>query len=146
MKIKYLENSKESLAECSEYAADKGVLLCVENMPDIDGLLCKDINQLDNIVEEIEAYITLDVGHANNMKFHVNEMLKSPRIKHIHLSDNDGSFDNHNAIGSGDIDFESLFNELTRIKYDGILVVEVNDPQAVSESLDFLKNNFKELF
>ncbi len=73
-------------------------------------------------------------------------MLKSPRIKHIHLSDNDGSFDNHNALGSADIDFKSLFNELNKIKYDGILVVEVNDPQAVSESLDFLENNFKELF
>lgn len=143
---KILDNSKESLAECSEYAADTGVLLCVENMPDINGLLYKDINQLDNIVEELGAYITLDVGHANNMKFHVNEMLKSPRIKHIHLSDNDGSFDNHNALGSANIDFKSLFKELIRIKYDGILVVEVNDPQAVSESLDFLENNFKELF
>ena len=68
-------------------------------------------------------------------------MLISPRIKHIHLSDNDGSFDNHNAIGSASIDFKSLFKELKRIGYNGILVVEVKDPQAVSESLDFLKNN-----
>jgi sugar phosphate isomerase/epimerase len=29
------------------------------------------------------------------------------------------------------------------IGYKGILVVEVSDPQAVSESLDFLKNNLK---
>ena len=76
------------------------------------------------------------------MKFTVQEMLKSPRIKHIHLSDNDGSFDNHNAIGSESIDFKSLFNELKRIGYDGILVVEVKDPEAVSESLNFLKNEF----
>jgi len=143
---KILKNSKESLGECSKYAADRGVMLCVENMPDINGLLCKDIYQLDNIVKDLEAYMTLDVGHANNMKFHVSEMLRSPRIKHIHLSDNDGSFDNHNAIGSANIDFKSLFKELIKIRYNGILVVEVKDPQAVSESLDFLENNFKELF
>jgi sugar phosphate isomerase/epimerase len=140
---KILKNSIESIGECSRYAAERDVMLCVENMPDIEGLLCKDINQLDKIVEELEAYITLDVGHANNMKFPVSEMLRSPRIKHIHLSDNDGSFDNHNALGSASIDFEYLFKELRRIGYDGILVIEVKDSQAVSESLDFLKNKFK---
>ena len=73
-------------------------------------------------------------------------MLKSPLIKHVHLSDNDGSFDNHNAIGSANIDFKSLFKELNNRDYNGILVVEVKDPEAVNESLDYIKNNFKNLF
>jgi sugar phosphate isomerase/epimerase len=143
---KILDNSKDSLLECSKYAEDKGVMLCVENMPDIDGLLGKDINELDKMVEEIGAYITLDVGHANNMGFEISEMLKSPLIKHVHLSDNDGSYDNHNAIGSVNIDFKSLFKELNNKDYKGILVIEVKDPEAVGESLDYIKNNFKNLF
>jgi sugar phosphate isomerase/epimerase len=143
---KILNNSNESLSECSRYAEDIGVMLCVENMPDIDGLLGKDINELHEMVEKLGAYITLDVGHANNMKFEISEMLRSPLIKHIHLSDNDGSFDNHNAIGSVNIDFKSLFKELNNLNYNGILVVEVKDPKAVTESLDYLKNNFKDLF
>jgi sugar phosphate isomerase/epimerase len=140
---KILKNSIESLGECSKYAYDNDVMLCIENMPDIEGLLGKDINQLDEIVKDLDAHITLDVGHAHNMKFSVKEMLRSPRIKHIHLSDNDGTFDNHNAIGSASIDFKSLFCELERIGYDGILVVEVKDPPAVSESLKFINNEFK---
>ena len=48
---KILENSIESLDECSKYANDNGVMLCIENMPDIEGLLGKDINQLDEIVK-----------------------------------------------------------------------------------------------
>ena len=52
---KILENSIKSLDECSKYAADNGVMLCVENMPDIEGLLGKDLNQLDGIVEDLEA-------------------------------------------------------------------------------------------
>jgi sugar phosphate isomerase/epimerase len=139
---KILKNSIASLEECSKYATDNGVMLCIENMPDIEGLLGKDINQLHEIVKDIDANITLDVGHAFNMKFTVQEMLKSPLIKHIHLSDNDGSFDNHNAIGSASIDFKSLFSELERIGYDEILVVEVKDPKAVTESLNFLENEF----
>jgi len=140
---KILKNSIASLGECNKYASERDVMLCIENMPDIEGLLCKDINQLDKIVEDLDAYMTLDVGHAHNMKFPVSEMIKSPRIKHIHLSDNDGNFDNHNALGSANVDFKSLFKELVMIGYKGILVVEVSDPQAVSESLDFLKNNLK---
>lgn len=138
---KIRENSIKSLGECAKYAAERDVKLCIENMPDIEGLLCKDVRQLADIVEELDCYMTLDVGHAHNMKFSIPEMLNSPRIKHIHLSDNDGSYDNHDAIGSKTLDFETLFNDLKKIGYDGVLVVEVKDPQAVSESLDFLKNN-----
>jgi sugar phosphate isomerase/epimerase len=143
---KILANSKDSLTECTRYAEDRGVMLCVENMPDIEGLLGKDINELDKMVEEIGAYMTLDVGHANNMGFEISEMVKSSLIKHIHLSDNDGSFDNHNSIGSVNIDFKTLFKELNKLDYGGILVVEVKDPESVNESLDYLKNNFKNLF
>lgn len=138
---KIIENSIKSLGECAEYAADCGVMLCIENMPDIEGLLCKDVHQLADIVEELDCNMTLDVGHAHNMKFSIQDMLNSPRIKHIHLSDNDGSYDDHDAIGSKTLDFETLFNDLKKIDYDGVLVVEVKDPQAVSESLRFLKNH-----
>lgn len=140
---KIKDYSIESLKECSIYADDNDVMLCVENMPDIEGLLLKDLNELHSVAEEIDSHITLDVGHAHNMNFSVSEMLNSSRIKHIHLSDNDGSFDTHNAIGSADIDFKSLFNQLKTNNYDGILVVEVKDPQAVIESLDFIKNELK---
>ena len=73
------------------------------------------------------------------MGFEISEMLKSPLIKHVHLSDNDGSFDNHNAIGSVNIDFKSLFKELDNRNYKGILVVEVKDPEAVNEILVYQK-------
>ena len=75
---KILANSKDSLTECTRYAEDSGVMLCVENMPDIEGLLGKDINELDKMVEEIGAYMTLDVGHANNMGFDISEMPNPP--------------------------------------------------------------------
>lgn len=137
------EHSLESLGECSNYADENDVMLCIENMPNFEELLLKDLNEVHNVAEELDSHITLDVGHAHNMNFTIDEMLNSSRIKHVHLSDNDGSYDSHCAIGSADIDFKSLFEGLKSINYDGILVVEVKDPAAVTESLDYIKNELK---
>lgn len=143
---KILQYNRDSLKECSQYAHELGVEMCVENMPDIDGLLYKDLGELESLILDIDAYITLDVGHAHNNKFSVEDMLKCSRIRHIHLSDNDGSYDSHNALGNNEengkgINFKSLFNGLKNIKYDGLLVVEVEDPESVAESLIYLKGN-----
>lgn len=135
---KVMKYNLESLAECSKYAQDSGINMAIENMPDIDGLLFKDLTELDDLVNEINAYITLDVGHAHNMQFSIPEMLRSSRIKHVHLSDNDGNYDDHAALGSGSLDFKKLFHELDKNNYTDILVVEVKDYMALCESLRFL--------
>lgn len=143
---KILQYNRDSLKECSQHARELGVTMCVENMPDIEGLLYKDLGELKSLILDIDAYITLDVGHAHNNRYSVEDMLKCSRIRHIHLSDNDGSYDSHNALGNKGvdgkgIDFKSLFNGLKNIKYNGILVVEVEETHSVAESLLYLKKN-----
>lgn len=146
-KHKIAQYNLDSLRECSDYAQDLGVKMCVENMPNFDGLLYKDLNELEKLVLDIDAHITLDVGHAHNLNFTVEDMLKTPRIEHIHLHNNEGSFDSHNAVGNQKggqgIDFKSLFKGLEKMGYHGILVVEVEYPHEVGESLDYLKNSFE---
>jgi len=144
-KEQIMNNTLNSLKECSEYAEDMGIKMCVENMPDMEGMICKDLEELNNIIKEINAYMTLDVGHAHNMGISVEDMLNYDNLEHIHLSDNDGSFDNHDAIGSESIDFESLFNGLNKIKFDGICVIEVKKQDEILKSLDYINNlkNFK---
>ena len=136
---KIRENSLISLKECSRFAEERGIKLCVENMPDMEGMICKDLDELNELVQEIGALMTIDVGHAHNVGISIGEILKYDNIGHIHLSDNDGSFDNHNAVGSKDIDFKSLFEGLNKKKFDGILVVEVTNRDEILESLDYIK-------
>ena len=136
---KIRENSLISLKECSRFAEERGIKLCVENMPDMEGMICKDLDELNELVQEIGALMTIDVGHAHNVGISIDEILKYDNIGHIHLSDNDGSFDNHNAVGSKDIDFKSLFEGLNKKKFDGILVVEVTNRDEILESLDYIK-------
>jgi sugar phosphate isomerase/epimerase len=140
---KVIENNFNSLNECANYAHEMGIELCVENMPDMEGYLFKDINHLNNLVEELGVFMTLDVGHAHNMGFSTDEMIKSKHLKHIHLSDNDGSFDNHEALGKGTIDFDNLLKNLNKIKYSGVLTIEVKNKAEILESLKFLQNKIK---
>ena len=60
-------------------------------------------------------------------------------IHHIHLSDNDGSYDMHDALGTHNIDFERLFEILKKNKYDDICVIEVYTPHQILKSIDYLK-------
>ena len=136
---KIRENSLTSLKECSKFAEERGIKLCVENMPDMEGMICKNLDELNELVQEIGASMTIDVGHAHNAGISIDEILKYDNIGHIHLSDNDGSFDNHNAVGSKDIDFKSLFEGLNKKKFDGILVIEVTNKDEILESLDYIK-------
>ncbi|MGZ7115873.1 MAG: sugar phosphate isomerase/epimerase family protein [Methanobacterium sp.] len=138
-KDEIMENCVKSLKECSKYAEDYGIKICIENMPDMEGMICKTLDELNELTHEVGALMTLDVGHAHNMGISIDEMLKYENIGHIHLSDNDGSFDDHDAIGSQNIDFKSLFKGLKRIKYDGISVVEVKQRDEILESLDYIK-------
>ncbi|HEX3012847.1 MAG TPA: sugar phosphate isomerase/epimerase [Methanobacterium sp.] len=137
---KIREKSLISLKECSRYAEEHGMKLCVENMPDMEGMTCKSLDELNELVQEIGALMTVDVGHAHNAGVPIDEILKYDNIGHVHLSDNDGSFDNHNAVGSKDIDFKSLFEGLKKKKFEGILVVEVTNKDEILESLDYINS------
>ncbi|MDP3036073.1 MAG: sugar phosphate isomerase/epimerase [Methanobacteriaceae archaeon] len=137
---KIIDNNFKSLSECADYADAMGIKMCVENMPDMEGYLFKDINHLNNLVGDLGVFMTLDVGHAHNTGFSTEEMVKSDRLRHIHLSDNDGSFDNHEALGKGTIDFDNLVENINKINYNGVLTIEVKNREEVLESLRFLKN------
>ena len=135
-----MKNCQKSLKECLEYADKSGISLCVENMPDMEGMLCKSLVELNELTQEVGALMTLDVGHANNMGLSIDDMLKYDNIGHIHLSDNDGSFDNHDALGSENIDFKSLFEGLKEKNFDGICVIEVKSQDEIPKSIEYIKN------
>ena len=138
---KILEYNTDSLIKCQKLAQEYGVMMCVENMPLIDGLLYTNIDALFEFVDNtLHSGITMDVGHAHNNSFTPEEMFESDNIHHIHLSDNDGSFDMHDALGSQNIDFVKIFDILKEKKYDDILVIEVKSLSNVYKSIDYLKS------
>jgi len=138
-KDELMQSSLKSLKECLKHAGEYGIKLCVENMPEMDGMICKSLEELYELTQKTGVSIALDVGHAHSTGLSIDKMIKYDNIGHIHLSDNDGSFDNHDAIGSKNIDFKSLFKGLRRMKFDGVCVIEVKKQDEILESLDYIK-------
>ena len=137
---KILELNIESLKYLQSQAEEYGVMMCVENMPLLERLLYTNVEALfEDVSNEIHSGITLDVGHGHNNGFNVDEMLVSDDIHHIHLNDNDGSYDMHDALGTHNIDFKSLFNILEKKKYEDICVIEVYTMHQILKSIDYLK-------
>lgn len=138
---KILEYDDESLIRCQSLAEEYGVMMCVENMPLQDKLLYSNIEALfDFVSNKLHSGITLDVGHAHTNSFSVDEMFESDDIHHVHLSDNDGSWDTHSALGTKDIDFKRVFEVLEKKKYDEICVIEVKSVPGIRRSIDYLRN------
>jgi sugar phosphate isomerase/epimerase len=145
------KNAVTEIAELSDYAHDIGVKLVFENMlapselvynPDTIMRLVKDVGK-----EGIG--ITLDVGHLNVMGIPLSAFLETMKesIVNVHISDNDGSNDSHGPIGSGNIDFKSVVDDLKRSGYDGLLTFEIvsswrwdigDADRAVSTSREYL--------
>ncbi len=137
---KILELNLESLKYLQSQAEEYGVMMCVENMPLLERLLYTNVEALfEDVSNEIHSGITLDIGHGHNNGFNVDEMLVSDDIHHIHLNDNDGSYDMHDALGTHNIDFKSLFNILEKKKYNDICVIEVYTMHQILKSIDYLK-------
>ena len=67
----------------------------------------------------------MDLGHANlEGQIEPFFQLLTDKIVHIHVSDNDGSDDQHLGIGQGKIDYEWFAQTLKKIGYDKSVIIE----------------------
>lgn len=60
-------------------------------------------------------------------------------IRHVHLSDNDGSVDQHRPLGTGTIDFPAVLSEFHEIGYCGALELELGQHEEYLVSRDYLQ-------
>ena len=87
------------------------------------------------------AGFCFDAGHMNvfsetDIKGWLTPM--KPFLRQVHLHDNDGTRDDHLAIGAGRIDFESLFTYLDENHLRPIVTLEAHQEEAVWQSLEVL--------
>ena len=140
----------ESLQSICDFAADQGITIAVENMPEVPKIFGKYPQEMLQMVEEIKrdnVGLTFDIGHANTMGLDkdkgteiMDDFLKmyKGKITHVHLHDNMGKNDEHLPIGKGNVDWKHVMNSLSN--YKGRFVTEVNCVEEGVESLKFLKS------
>jgi sugar phosphate isomerase/epimerase len=110
-----------------------GLVLCIENMFPRVGPFVESEDFEPIFTSFPDMKLVLDTGHANIGDKGGHRLLDfihrfGPRIGHLHVSDNNGTSDEHLPVGHGNIGFKAMVRALKRIGYDDTLTLEVFSP------------------
>ncbi len=131
----------ESLQIISDAGEEMGIRIAVENMPDVMQIMGRSPREMIEILDSVNRdniYMTFDVGHANT-NGNIDEFISMcfKRIKHVHIHDNMGKWDEHLPIGKGNIDWKNIIKKLPD---NCMLVTEMGDLEDGIESVSYLKD------
>lgn len=134
----------ESYKELIKYAREKDVVIVIENFPDRWIGKCENLLKLCQAIGDPEyCKGMIDTGHElmlGNSLANAARTLGKDYMGHLHLNNNNGEVDNHDAMDSGKLtadDFAELAKALKEIDYKGwysceLLGVSLNrDPDKV---------------
>lgn len=133
----WLEGSLETWRPLNRKAEDIGVKIAIENIYEDEP------ENLRLLAEEMASEnfgLCFDAGHFNLFsKITLSEWLdKTGRFIHeLHLHDNDGTSDDHSAIGDGNIDFEAILNRVNGCNC--VYTIEAHTVDNAKKSLKRLK-------
>lgn len=153
----------DQMAELSnrlgKYAKEKGITLCFHPHA---GTLVFDREQIDYFAEKTDpAYVSLciDTAHTTLAGIDPAELVDAyaARVAYVHLKDVDpqhevepkrGKMGAFRALGLGTVDFKGFVNALKRANYDGVLCVELDNPEicnfhSAEVSRKYIKNVLK---
>ena len=130
----------EIYLELLPFAKAHGVKLATENMYGWDGKKDQAIPHACATPEDFNAHLDavndpyfvacLDIGHAEMRGIGTSapEMIRAlgPRLKALHIHDNDRWHDSHQIPFSMDIDFTAVAAALREVGYDGYLTLEAD--------------------
>lgn len=137
----WLETSIETWTPLIEHLKGTGTALMIENVYEKTPRM---LIRLFRALDAEQLGFCFDPGHMHAFsKTDLRGWLKElgPRIGEIHLHDNDGTEDNHLAIGKGDIDFESLFEYLDENQLKPIITIEAHKEEWLWQSIEALSRS-----
>jgi sugar phosphate isomerase/epimerase len=129
-----------SLKTLVAVAEETGVIIGLENMPQVPILMCTTPEECAYILESVKSdklRLTFDIGHANTTGNVWQFLSLKKYMTVIHLHDNLGDSDSHLAMGEGSTDFSMLTNLAAKQ-----LVIEVSSYQRALTSLSYFNTLF----
>ena len=138
-----------SLKEIEEYNTGKGLKLLIEPAHKFESNLILTVDDCLRMLDELHSNsfgILIDTGHAFINSENFGEIFGKCKglPLHIHIDDNNGDFDSHMISGKGRIDFDSVFEALRDIGYEGFVSAELGPAYcmepvvACEQSIEFL--------
>lgn len=119
----------EGLAECAEYAGERGVGLAIETLNRFETDLVNTVDQGIRMCADIDAEnvgLLLDTFHMNIEELSIGEAIRAagPLIRNFHACEND-----RGAPGDGHVPWREVVTALTDVGYDGLVVIESFTPE-----------------
>ena len=135
----------EAFRRLADHAAERNVRIGIENMG-----WRRDPTNLALLLELLEAIdhpvvgIALDTSHVNMIGLDVAGAVRASgrSLVATHLSDNDGSADQHRTPGYGTIDWPAAMAAFREIEYHGALSLEISEPHHPVPALQEFKMRF----
>ncbi len=133
----------EAWRELGELAGELGCRLALENMTRRGFCAPAELLELLAAIDSPAVGIAFDSSHAHmtrdlDLAAAIAEF--GPRLWATHLSDNDGSGDQHRTPGNGTIDWPALMAALAAIDYDGLVNLEIPGERHAVVPLRALKS------
>lgn len=151
---KALERSADSLNRLLEHVSDRSQKICLENtLPHHLGGCLDEMKWLDDHTDD-DFHVTLDLSHARLGPDSILSYIDyfSYRIIHTHISDNNGTHDDHYPPGLGSIDIEEVLSKLSRESFLDYWNMEVlaspntKDPEEIiDEATEGLRKSLKNM-
>lgn len=127
-------NSQAVLREVSTYAAEAGIEMSLEVVNRYESNLFNTGEDCLQFIEEgeLNVGIHLDSYHMNIEETDMWSPIANcaPRIGYVHIGES-----NRGYLGSGSVNFDSMFGALNAIDYDGLMVFESFSSAVVSKEL-----------
>lgn len=114
----------DNLRSLSAFAADHGVVLCLEPLNRFETSFINTAEQVIEIVDRVDrpaCQVMLDTFHMNIEEKSLGDAIRAvgPRLRHVHACEND-----RGAPGSGNVTWGEVVKGLQDIGYDGPVVIE----------------------
>lgn len=140
----------QNLGECVDYGKERGVLIALEPEPGMLIETSTGVLKAINGIKSGQLVANLDVGHVfcANESIRESILLLNKHIKHIHIEDIKKRKHYHEIPGTGDINFDEIFDSLKEIDYGRFVSVELytyaDTPYyAAEQSMKYLGRYFR---
>lgn len=127
-----------------DLAGEKDVRIGLENLMRRGASAPYEVLDLLLAIDHPAIGITLDTSHAHVVGLHIPTVIREfgPYLIATHISDNDGSGDQHLTPGNGDIDWPPLVQALREVGYRGLFNLEIPGERHTVLPLRALKSRY----
>jgi sugar phosphate isomerase/epimerase len=141
----------DAFALLADQAGELGLKIGIENMfappgsgTRVFGSSVRELLDLLSVTDRPSLGVTFDTSHANVEGLDIGGAIRElgDLICCTHISDNDGSDDQHRIPGFGHIDWRDVMSSFREIGYDGMLNLEIPGDSHPDHELRLIRSRY----